>query len=260
MSLKNYTREEFLQGITQATIASFAFIPFVTGKAPDKKTHTTESAKLPVPDDAIILFQGDSITDAGRNKNEELSNDASALGSGYAFLAAVDLLGSHPSKKLQCYNRGISGNKVFQLSERWETDCLNLKPDILSILVGVNDFWHTLDFNYKGTAETYEDDYRKLMERTKKALPDTKIIIGEPFALRAGSAVNDSWYPNFPKYQDAAKAVAKDFGAAFIPFQSIFDAASEKVPATYWSADGVHPTLAGSHLMAKAWLETVSRL
>lgn len=256
MSFKNYTREEFLQSITHATIASFAFFPFLK----IKDSSPNEFVDLPIPDEAIILFQGDSITDAGRDKNQKSPNNASGLGNGYAFLASTDLLGTFPAKNLRCYNRGIGGDKVFQLAERWETDCLNLKPDILSILIGVNDFWHTLDFNYDGTAQTYEEDFRKLLESTKRALPNTKLIIGEPFALREASAVNDAWYPNFPKYQKAAKSIAKDFGAAFIPYQSIFDAASKEVAATYWSEDGVHPTLAGSQLMATAWLETVKRL
>lgn len=260
MSLKNYTREEFLQSITRTTIASFAFLPFLTRRSSGKGSGPTEFVGLPIPDEAIILFQGDSITDAGRDKRQESPNTSSGLGSGYAFLASTDLLGTIPKKNLSCYNRGIGGDKVFQLAERWETDCLNLKPDILSILIGVNDFWHTLDFDYGGTAKTYEEDFRQLLKSTNKVLPDTKLIIGEPFALRDGSAVNEAWYPNFPKYQKAAKAIAKDFGAAFIPYQNIFDAASKEVSATYWSEDGVHPTLAGSHLMAKAWLETVKRL
>ena len=255
MSSHNYTREEFLHSITRATLASFAFLPFLS-----KSSGPTDLENLPLPDEAVILFQGDSITDAGRDKSEESPNTSSGLGSGYAFLASTELLGTHPAKNLACYNRGISGNKVFQLAERWEADCLALKPDILSILIGVNDFWHTLDLNYGGTAKTYEEDFRRLLKRTKKVLPDTKLIIGEPFALSGGSAVNDAWHANFPKYRKAAKAIAKDFGAAFIPYQNIFDAASKEVSATYWSQDGVHPTLAGSHLMAKAWLETVKRL
>ncbi len=255
MSTNNYTREEFLQSITRATIGSVAFLPFLS-----KSSAPTDFKRLQLPDEAVILFQGDSITDAGRDKRQESPNTSSGLGSGYALLASTDLLVTHPEKKLTCYNRGISGNKVFQLAERWETDCLDLKPDILSILIGVNDFWHTLDLDYGGTAKTYEEDFRQLLKRTKKVLPNTKIIIGEPFALREGSAVNDAWYPNFPKYRKAAKSIAKDLGAAFIPYQSIFDAASKEVSAAYWSPDGVHPTLAGSYLMARAWLETVKRL
>jgi lysophospholipase L1-like esterase len=92
-------------------------------------------------------------------------------------------------------------------------------------------------------------------------LPDVQFVIGEPFFLKEGSAiVAESWIPEFYRYQKAAKMIAREFGAAFIPYQSIFDEALNEVPATYWAEDGVHPTLAGCHLMAQAWLETVKRL
>ena len=113
-----------------------------------------------------ILFQGDSITDAGREKKLELSNNSYSFGNGYALLAASSLLNSMAEKKLKTYNRGISGNKVFQLAERWEKDCLNLKPNILSILIGINDYWHKRNGKYDGTPLIYENDYRKLIERT----------------------------------------------------------------------------------------------
>jgi lysophospholipase L1-like esterase len=108
-----------------------------------------------------ILFQGDSITDAGREKEKELPNNPKSFGSGYAFLAASALLNALPEKNLTIYNRGISGNKVFQLANRWDKDCLDLKPDVLSILIGVNDYWHKRNGNYDGTVEVYESDFRK---------------------------------------------------------------------------------------------------
>ena len=106
----------------------------------------------------VILFQGDSITDASRKREEKSYNNSSALGSGYAFLAASELLYKHPEKNLKIYNKGISGNKVYQLAERWNTDALELKPNVLSVLIGVNDFWHTITHNYTGTIKTYQDD------------------------------------------------------------------------------------------------------
>lgn len=258
MSIKNYTREEFLQTITQATLGSFGLLS-VFSKNPFNRDETSANLRN-IPKEAVILFQGDSITDAGRNKQEMSPNTSSGLGNGYAFMASSSLLYEFPDHNLRCYNRGISGDKVFQLAERWQADCLNLKPDILSILVGVNDFWHTLDFDYEGTAETYEQDYRELLKRTQKRLPDTTLLIGEPFALKGSSAIDDNWYPKFPKYQAAAKDIARDFGAAFIPYQTIFDKAGKQTGDAYWSADGVHPTIAGSQLMARAWFETIKRL
>lgn len=258
MCAKDYTRSEFLETITHAAIASFGLVSIIPK---DISGKILVSEFYPdIPGEAVILFQGDSITDAGRNRETLSPNNQPALGTGYAFLATSDLRHRFPQENVQCYNRGISGDKVFQLADRWDTDCISLQPDILSILVGVNDFWHTLDFDYEGTVKTYDEDYRALLSRTKEKLPEVQLIIGEPFALKAGTAINESWYPEFPKYQEAAKAIAKDFGAAFIPYQSIFDKASERVPAAYWSSDGVHPSMAGSQLMATAWLETLNRL
>ncbi len=150
----------------------------------------------------VVLFQGDSITDWGRNRSKENTpNDSQCLGSGYVLLTAGALLDEYSKIKPIIYNRGISGNKVFQLAERWDKDCIALKPDLLSILVGVNDFWHTLNAGYKGTLETYQNDYRALLERTKKALPAVTLVICEPFVLKCGS-VNQKWFPAFDGYRD----------------------------------------------------------
>ena len=202
----------------------------------------------------VLLFQGDSITDAGRAREDRAPNHMPSLGSGYASLAAGRVLRQYPKRSWQCYNRGVSGNKVFQLADRWETDCLDLSPTVLSILIGVNDFWHTLDGRYEGTVERYERDFRALLRRTREALPEVALLIGEPFALREGGHVNDRWYPTFDEYREAARRVAEDFGASWIPYQSIFDEALEEAPASYWAPDGVHPSLAGSALMARGWV------
>lgn len=206
---------------------------------------------------ATILFQGDSITDAGRKKDSADFNTAANLGSGYANQAAAELLFNNASKDLKIYNKGISGNKVYQLAERWDTDCLALKPDILSILIGVNDYWHKHNGKYEGTLEIYKNDYRALLKRTKEALPDIKLIIGEPFAVRGVKAVDDTWYPQFDEYRAAAKALADEFNAIFIPYQKVFDEAQKQAPGVYWTNDGVHASLAGAKLMAEAWLKAV---
>lgn len=257
MSSKAYTRRSFLETIAGATVAAAG-----TGLLPSlSKKSRMGSSVTELPDGATVLFQGDSITDAGRDKREMEPNRPSALGHGYAFLASAALRHSLSAKNLQCYNRGISGNKVFQLAERWETDCISLSPDVLSLLIGVNDFWHTLDSGYDGTAEIYENDYRMLLDGTLKELPGVQLIIGEPFVVVEGSAVSEEkWYPEFRRYQEASKEIARDFGAAFVPYQSVFDKASEETDPTYWTADGVHPTVAGSQLMAQAWLETFRRV
>ena len=127
----------------------------------------TDKKPLELPEGTTLLFQGDSITDAGRDRGQYYANNGNGLGKGYAYQISSHLLGEHPKKKLRIYNRGISGHKVFQLANRWEDDCLQLKPDILSILIGVNDFWHALNGRYDGTVDVYDTDLRKLLERTK---------------------------------------------------------------------------------------------
>ena len=213
--------------------------------------------KISIRENGVILFQGDSITDSGRKKDSNDYNSTSAMGSGYALLAAGNLLKAHAGKNLKIYNKGISGNKVFQLADRWETDCFSLKPNVLSILIGVNDFWHMKNGNYDGTVEIYRKDYIALLERTKAQLPNVQLIIGEPFAVRGTSAVDDSWFPEFDQYRQAAKDIAGQFDAVFIPYQQIFTEAQKQAPAVYWTPDGVHPSLAGAELMAQAWLKAV---
>ena len=221
------------------------------------KEPAAKAAKFTLKKDDVILFQGDSITDAGRKREDAKPNDVGSLGRGYSFLAAASLLEKHADKNLQIYNKGISGNKVYQLAERWDADCLDLKPDVLSILIGVNDFWHTLTNGYTGTVQKYRDDYKALLTRTKDKLPDVKLIIGEPFAVTGVRAVDDKWYPAFNDYRAAAREIAVSFGATFIPYQTIFDKAQKIAPGAYWTGDGVHPSIAGNALMAQAWEEAV---
>lgn len=145
------------------------------------------------------------------------------------------------------------------MAERWQADCLDLKPNLLSILIGVNDFWHTLDpkLGYKGTVEVYERDYQALLDRTRRALPKVKLVICEPFVLRCG-AVNDRWFPEFNRYRAAAQRVAKTQHATFVPFQTMFDAAVRYAPPEHWAGDGVHPSPPGASLMAYFWLKAVT--
>jgi lysophospholipase L1-like esterase len=235
--------------------ASFAAIV----SAPLLANTSKEKNKSNIPENLTVLLQGDSITDAGRDKARYYANDAGGMGRGYVHQIVSDLLGSQPGEKMRFYNRGISGHKVFQLANRWDDDCLQLKPDVLSILIGVNDFWHSLN-SYKGTVEVYEADFRKLLERTLTALPKVKLIIGEPFAVKGGTAINNRWFPDFPEYQVAAAKIAKEFNAQFIPYQKIFDDALNIAPVSYWCPDGVHPSMAGGYLMKEAWVQAFNKL
>jgi len=245
------TRRDFLK--TAAVSGAMLSIPGIVASA----MSLSQALQISLQKDDVILFQGDSITDAGRDKNVKTPNTSPMMGSGYAILAAGELLFKHAEKDLTIYNKGISGNKVHQLAERWDADCIELKPNVLSVLIGVNDFWHTKTGGYQATVKTYEDDYRTLLKRTVAALPGVKLIIGEPFAVKGIRAVDDSWYPEFDKYRETAKKLADEFNAVFIPYQKIFDEAQKRAPGVYWTHDGVHASLAGACLMANAWLEAV---
>ena len=247
----NNSRRNFLKKAALGTLAAVS-LPEILSAAALKGG----AKKMLLLKDQTILFQGDSITDAGRNKEDTGYNNPRALGTGYAMLTAVQLLEEYAELNLKIYNKGISGNKVYQLAERWDKDCIDLKPDVLSILIGVNDFWHKLNGNYNGTIEIYRNDFIALLERTKKALPNVKLVICEPYAIQGVKAVDEKWFPEFYEYQKAAREIAEKFGAIFVPFQKVYDEAIKRAPASYWTGDGVHAALPGAQLMAEAWLET----
>ncbi len=242
---------------TAAGTAVLASIPTIVSNAMPASSNASKPKYSRIEKGNTVLFQGDSITDAGREKEKELPNNPGSFGYGYAFLAASALLNALPEKQLTIYNRGISGNKVFQLADRWQKDCLDLKPDVLSILIGVNDYWHTRTGNYDGTIEVYENDYRALLKRTKENQPDVKLVLCEPYYLLNTKAVDKTWVEPMKQYQAVAKKMADEFDTLWVPYQKIYDEAIKHAPATYWSADGVHPGMPGAQLMAEAWLKVV---
>ncbi|RLS53310.1 MAG: lysophospholipase [Planctomycetota bacterium] len=242
-------RRSFLQTTAAAAFGSAAFSSQVT-----QAESSAPPNGLVHPGD-VVLFQGDSITDTGRSRDKAAEpNNQAALGNGYAFMAAANLLTNTPDLKV--FNRGISGHKVFQLADRWQADCLDLQPNVLSILIGVNDIWHKRNGKYDGTVEVYERDYNTLLERTVKAMPQVKLVICEPFVLRCG-AIDDSWFPEFDGYRAAAKRVAEKAKAVFVPFHSMFEAAVKLASPEHWAKDGVHPSPYGAALMAHAWTQAV---
>ena len=235
---RDITRRDFVAAAATLAAASQLPIGAVTNQAPANGT--------------VVLFQGDSITDAGRNRASADANSAGALGSGYPLLVASAVLAARPGGTLRFYNRGISGNKVPDLQQRWTTDTIDLKPDVLSILIGVNDFWHKLDHGYNGTVQDYEQQYNALLDATREALPRVHLIVLEPFVLRTG-AVDARWFPEFDQRRSAAARVAARARATFVPLQTVFNQLSRSAPPEYWAADGVHPTPAGHAVIAEQW-------
>ncbi|HEX5026293.1 MAG TPA: SGNH/GDSL hydrolase family protein, partial [Agriterribacter sp.] len=166
-----------------------------------------------------------------------------------------------PEKRFHFFNRGISGNKITDLEERWNDDTLALKPDLLSILVGINDVGALIKGDTNFTAEQFEEKYRALLQRTKNDLPGVQLVICEPFILPVGK-VKDNWdvYDSeVKKRQDVTRKLAAEFGAIYIPFQEAFNKTLKKAPADYWIWDGIHPMPAGHELMALEWIKQVSK-
>lgn len=193
-----------------------------------------------------ILFQGDSITDGNRGRTADPNH---ILGHGYAFIIAAKHGAAFPSQKLTFLNRGISGNKVSDLTARWQKDTLDLKPDLLSILIGVND-----DGRNVPMAE-YEAGYDKLLTETKAAFPTVKLVLGEPFLLPVGKK-KENWAAakaSIEQRQAIVAQLAAKHGAALVKYQQAFDEACKHAPADYWIWDGVRPTYAGHQVMADAW-------
>lgn len=203
-----------------------------------------------------ILYQGDSITDAGRDKGMSRPNYGKGMGKGYALLSASKILDEHPDMDLKFYNRGISGDTIVKLKERWDADCIALRPGVVSLLIGVNDYQVSLKDTGGGDARKFEDEYGELLQMTRDQLSDVRLMIGEPFALDGITGLTENW-KDFHTYREAAKRVAHKYRAAFIPYQSVFEKAMRNAPAGYFSTDGVHPSLAGIYLMSQTWLSTV---
>ena len=204
-----------------------------------------------------ILFQGDSITDCGRGDHA----DCRAMGGGYPCLLQADLTLARDD--LEVLNGGISGNRVTDLLARWKKDCINLKPDILTILIGVNDVWHELDFGTGVDAALFESVYRLLLQQTAPALPQLKLILMAPFLTPGSAADGARWQKFFDELalrRSAAERLAAEFGAVFIDLQPVFDKACGQLPPSHWTADGVHPTPAGHRLIADTWLAAAASL
>ena len=205
-----------------------------------------------------ILFFGDSITDALRDKNSTVYN--TVYGSGFVMQIAGRLFESNPVG-YEIINTGISGHRVVDLYARIKKDAWNHNPDVINILIGVNDVWHEINYQNGVELDRFEKVYRMLIEDTKKALPNAKIIINEPFVLR-GSATEEQ-YDRFLEVFDYAKVVRKiadDYGLYFLPLQKAFDEAAEKYGAETVLRDGVHPTVQGSVLIATEWIKLFNKI
>ena len=214
-----------------------------------------------------ILFQGDSVTDCGRDRAEKTPNKG--LGSGYVNLIAARLLCDNPTWEIT--NRGIGGNRIGDMYARWIEDTLNIDFDILSVMNGINDVGFSLRMGMGATAEEYEFMYEHMLSQVKEKKPESKLVMLEPFIVKFDfKTVNpdggsgdifekwDIWEKNMRERGMVSKKLAKKFGAVFVPLFDDFNAFAEKDGAKYWSLDGIHPSLAGHEYIARKWLEYCS--
>lgn len=206
------------------------------------------------------LFQGDSITDANRDRDDERIG-SEIFGYGYPLLFASDILKNNKGK-YEFLNRGISGNRIVDVYARIKCDIINLKPDVMSILIGVNDVWHELNEQNGVDTPKFEKVYSMLIEEIKEALPNIKIIILEPFVLYGEGSKR--YYDDFRKGVEekaaVAKRVADKYNLAFVPLMKQFDDAASDGDTKYWTTDGVHPTAAGHQLIKEELLKAFNSL
>ena len=204
-----------------------------------------------------ILFQGDSITDAIRSRELE-----EYMGSGYATMVAGELGCKYPGE-CEFVNRGISGNRIVDIYARIKCDIINLKPDVMSLLIGVNDVWHETGDSPNGVdADKFYKVYDMLIDEIKTSLPNIKIMILEPFCLLC-DGIKDNWNyfsTEIPKRAEMAKKIAEKHNLKFVPIQQKLDDACKNAPSTYWLRDGVHPTAPGHNLIKSEWLKAFEEM
>lgn len=200
-----------------------------------------------------VLFQGDSVTDAGRARENPAN-----LGNGYPRYAAALLRERFPEREWEFLNLGISGNRTGDLLARWKEDCIDIQPDFLSILIGINDTWRAFDSNNPTTVEQFEDNYRRLLEDVKNHT-HAKILMMEPFVLRDTPA-KDAWRADLDPKIQVVRRLAWEYADGYVPLDGLFAAACMEQGPLYWTADGVHPVEAGAKRIAAAYVEAAARL
>ena len=204
----------------------------------------------------IVLFQGDSITDGNRGRNLDPNH---VMGHGYQFIVGARLHADNLDRHIQTFNRGVSGNRVADLYGRWLEDTINLRPTLLSILIGVNDAWFDWSSSSGSNPARFEKIYRLLLDEALESCPSLRLVLMEPFT---GGWFEDETRGRFMRervgaLQPVVRALAGEYGAAFVPLQAMFDEHSRLVPAKELIWDGVHPTITGHELIARQWLGCV---
>jgi lysophospholipase L1-like esterase len=201
-------------------------------------------------DGQVVLFQGDSITDCGRERS-----DMTSLGSGYASVISKMYGLLFPDTKVTFVNKGISGNRIADIVARYEEDVKAINPDIISVLIGINDTWRRYDSNDPVSAQDFEKSYRELLTRVKKDFPNCRIMIMEPFLLYS-LPDRAQWREDLDPKIQVARNLAKEFADYYLPLDGIFAKAEvEQYTCHQLAADGVHPSALGHGIIAEEYLK-----
>jgi acyl-CoA thioesterase-1 len=202
-----------------------------------------------------VLFQGDSITDCGRIREQP-----GDLGPGYPAKIAAIYNTLFPENEVRFVNRGVSGDRAKDMLKRYEADVRDIRPDFLSILIGINDTWRRYDSNDPTTAETYENNYRMFLEKVKADFPETKIMMIEPYLLHT-MPDKICWHEDLDPKIQVARKLAKEYADYYLPLDGIF---SSLCVSTYepvdLSEDGVHPSDKGHSVIAYEYLKLLGIL
>lgn len=211
---------------------------------------------LKIKDKDVILFQGDSITDGNRGRSSDPNH---IHGHGYQYILASEMYADNLCVDFDVVNKGISGNRISDLYGRWKEDCLNIKPTVLSVLIGINDIYGNFNCGCGSDTERFKKIYRLMLDEALEINPDLFIVIMEPFF---GTAKDDTEWDkyakeNIGKFALAVKEIAEEYNAVFVPLQDIFNEYSEKTDIFKLLWDGVHPTTGGHQLIVRRWKECV---
>lgn len=234
-----------------SSIAICMAVAGASGCAPYARGGESLEAMAAFTKEARILFQGDSITDGNRGRNADPNH---ILGHGYVFIIAAKFGAGLADRALNFINRGVSGNTVRDLDKRWAADTIGLRPDLLSVLIGVNDNGRDVPM------EEYEQTYDRLLTAARAANPELKLVLCEPFGLSVGKKKDgwEAWNAGLEQRRAIVEKLAKKHGAALVHFQRALDEACKRAPAEHWIWDGVHPTYNGHQIMADEWVRAVN--
>lgn len=257
---QSLARRSFIKSAALTGIASALAPAMLFGQelVPDLKEDLQVENTALEDKNLVFLFQGDSITDGNRGRTDDPNH---IMGHGYVYGVSSRIGADFPEAGFKFYNRGISGNTVSDLEKRWQTDALNLRPDVLSVLIGINDVAAVVEQKSgKIDADQFETILRKLLMQVKMANPQILIVMGIPFVYPVGRRKDNwlLWESGTAERAARVQKISAEFNAVIIDYPTVFAKAMKKRSMDYWIWDGIHPTIFAHELMSREWIKQVS--